>query len=92
MLKINYLTQYRKDLKKAIKQGLDLNELKMVIEILQQQIKLPAKYRDHALRDSKHYKNCRECHIHADWLLVYRIKQKELILELVRTGTHSNIL
>ena len=34
----------------------------------------------------------RECHIAPDWLLIYQIDGKELILFLTRTGTHADLL
>lgn len=43
------------------------------------------------LNDSKKYKNCGECHIEPDWLLVYQYIDDELILLLVATGSHSKI-
>lgn len=39
----------------------------------------------------KDYINVRECHIYPDWLLVYRIQKEELILDLIRTGSHSEL-
>ena len=33
----------------------------------------------------------RECHIAPDWLLIYKIEAKVLILTLQRTGTHSDL-
>lgn len=43
------------------------------------------------LNDSKNYKNCRECHIEPDWLLVYQYVDNQLILILVATGSHSDL-
>ena len=91
MLKIRYHKQFKKDLKLAIKQHLDINELKEVIELLQKQETLPIKYKDHLLNNSRDYKNSRECHIRPDWLLIYRIMKNELLLELLRTGSHSDL-
>lgn len=34
----------------------------------------------------------RECHIEPNWLLIYSINSKELILTAFRTGTHSDLL
>lgn len=48
---------------------------------------LPAKYKDHQLKGI--YKDCRECHIEPDWLLSYRIEAH--VLQLVRTGSHSDL-
>ena len=52
---------------------------------------LPTIYKDHKLNDSKNYKNARECHIKPNWLLIYQVVDKELILKLIRTGSHSEI-
>ena len=41
--------------------------------------------------DDKKYKDCFECHITPDWLLVYKIKDNELVLLLFATGTHSDL-
>ena len=38
------------------------------------------------------YKGCRECHIEPDWLLVYQYINNDLVLLLVNTGSHSDIL
>lgn len=53
---------------------------------------LDKKYKDHKLQNSRNYKNCRECHITNDWLLIYRIDNDNLLLLLLRTGTHSDLL
>ena len=47
------------------------------------------KNKDHALTGN--YSGCRECHIQPDWLLIYEISNKELILYLNRTGPHSDL-
>ncbi len=91
MLTIRYHTRFKKDFKLAIKRGFDVNELQTVITLLVSEEPLPAKYKDHALTDSKDYKGMRECHIQPDWLLIYKITHSELILSLVRTGTHSDL-
>ena len=88
---IKRTAQFKKDYKKAIKQGYKEAYFKKVLKYLVQQKPLPEKYRDHALQLTKEYKNVRECHIHPDWLLIYRISKKELILELIRTGSHSEL-
>lgn len=35
--------------------------------------------------------NVRECHIQPDWLLIYQIDNNNLILNLVRMGSHSDL-
>ena len=84
-------TQYKKDLKLARKRHLPEEELNLVVFNLANDITLDAKYKDHELISN--FKGFRECHIRPDWLLLYRKTDKgELqILELARTGTHSDI-
>lgn len=81
----------KKDLKKCIKRGLDLEQLRIVILLLQKGETIPEKYKDHPLLPTKEFINCRELHIEPDWLLVYKYSNRDVILYLVRTGTHSDL-
>lgn len=91
MLKIEFTGQFKRDYKLAVKRGCDPQELTLVITLLASQQPLPEKYRDHALENSRSYKNVRECHIKPDWLLIYKVYADRLVLELIRTGTHSDL-
>ena len=91
MLKIVFTGQFKKDYKTALKRGCDPEELKTVISLLAMQQPLPEKYRDHALESSRNYQGMRECHVKPDWLLIYRIFADKLTLELIRTGSHSDL-
>ena len=91
MLKVEFTGQFKKDYKLAMKRGCDPGKLQEVVSLLINEEPLPEKYRDHALTDSRNYRSMRECHIEPDWLLVYKIEQKVLILKLIRTGTHSDL-
>lgn len=91
MLRPVYTNKFKKDYKQAIKRGCDKTKLQEVIVLLCNQTTLPEIFRDHSLTNSRNYKDMRECHIEPDWLLVYRILKQDLILELIRTGTHSNL-
>ena len=84
-------SKFNKQLKQMKKQGKDLKKLVCVIEMLANDIKLPAKYRDHSLNNNRFFKGCRECHVEPDWLLVYKFVNKDLILFLVQTGSHSEM-
>ena len=68
-----------------------MNKLTFVVELLCAETPLPDKFRDHALVNSRNCKGMRECHIEPDWLLVYKIYKEELVLEFIRTGTHSDL-
>ena len=89
MLTLIITTQFKKDLKRIKKRGLDLNSLKFVLDTIQKQETLPLKYKDHALVGN--YKGFRECHIEPDWLLIYTISNEKLILTAARTGSHSDL-
>lgn len=89
MLTIKYETSFRKDFKRIVKRGYNIKLLEDVIGILADGKTLPEKYKDHSLTGD--YKDCRECHITPDWLLIYQIDGNELILYLTRTGTHSDL-
>lgn len=90
MREIFYSSQFKKDLKKVISQGKNIEELDSVIKLLQQDIPLPAKYNDHPLKGE--FKGARDCHINPDWILIYRKPKKDLqIISLIRTGSHSDL-
>ena len=89
MLDIQYSARFKKDYKAIQKRGYDRKRLQEVISLLAEEKPLPPKYQDHALIGN--YKGCRECHIAPDWLLIYQIKDDELVLLLIRTGTHSDL-
>lgn len=91
MLKPELTSQFKRDYKLALKRGFKSELLQEVITILCKQIPVPEKYRDHSLENSRNYKDMRELHIKSDWLLVYKIKKNDLILQLIRTGSHSDL-
>ena len=91
MLKVEFTGQFKRDYKLAIRRGCDPKELEAVITLLINEQPLPEKYQDHALTNSRNYKNMRECHIEPDWLLVYKVVKETLILRLIRTGSHSDL-
>ncbi len=88
MLKAQLGSKFKKDYKKAQKQGRDVAILKEVMTRLQCQEKLDSKFRDHDLIGN--WKGCRECHLESDWLLIYRIDNGSIVF--IRTGSHSEVL
>ncbi len=87
MLILVWQSQFKKDFKNAKKRGKKLNKLAHIITELQQGKQLPPKNNNHKLKGN--YTACWECHIEPDWLLIYKLLPKELIL--VRTGSHSDL-
>ena len=86
---IIYSNKFKKALKKCFKRGLDIEKLRDILRILEQGEVLPPEYRAHKL--SGKFNGIWECHIQADWLLIWDQKDEDLILLLLDTGTHSDI-
>jgi mRNA interferase YafQ len=82
-------TQFRRDIRNVKKRGKSLDKLKFIVTMLLNNEDLPIKNRDHQLTGN--WAGHRECHIEPDWLLIYRIYLETSTLELVRTGTHSDL-
>jgi mRNA interferase YafQ len=90
LYKVVFTHQFKKDFRKIVKQGKSESALRDVISTIAAGKKLDSKYKDHQLEGN--YKGFRECHIEPNWLLIYTLNSKELILTAVRTGTHSELL
>ena len=84
-------SKFKKQLKKVVKQGKDINKLIEVLNILSAGEELEEKYNNHNLINNKYYKDCKECHIEPDWLLIYKYNNNELILFLIEIGSHSEL-
>lgn len=88
---IEITSKFKSGYKKIRKQGKNINKLIEVLEALANGDKLDEKYKNHKLIDDKNYKDCFECHITPDWLLIYKFKDNELVLLLFATGSHSEL-
>lgn len=89
LYEIKTYKQYERDVKRAIRQGLDIEKLLDVVRLLRQGNPLPAKFRNHLLTGD--YKGFWECHISPDWLLLYQKDTEIRIISLYRTGSHADI-
>ena len=87
MLPIRPTTQFKKDLKKAAKQGRNLDNIQWILEKLATPEPLPPAFKDHKLKGV--WRDFRECHIEPDLLLIYTITDFEL--RPTRLGTHSQL-
>ena len=83
LYEIRTYKQYDRDVKLAVRRGLDIDKLLDAVKLLQQGEPLPAKYRNHLL--SGDYKGYWECHINPDWLLLYEKDTEIRIISLYRT-------
>ena len=84
LLKTN---RFKRDLKRAIKRGKDLDKLWIIVELLLDNKPLEKLHRPHPL--SGNYATAWECHIEPDWLLIWNPEVDQLVLS--RTGTHSDL-
>ena len=84
-----FLNSFKKDYKLADKRGLFTAELDTVLTALINGNELPPKYKNHKLKGN--YKDCHECHIRPDWLLIYRIDENNNSITFIRTGSHSDL-
>ena len=89
---IKYTKEFKKSIKKLTKQGKNIDKLLNIVDKLSKGIPLEIKYRDHALYNDNRFQNCRDCHIEPDWVLKYKYLDENLILLLVNTGSHSEVL
>ncbi|OLO10029.1 damage-inducible protein [Chromohalobacter japonicus] len=80
-------SQFKRDVKRAVKRGKDMTKLKSLLGLLVAQAPLSEEYQDHPLRGN--WNGYRDAHIEPDWLLLYCVVEDEL--HLARTGSHSDL-
>jgi mRNA interferase YafQ len=86
---LKYSSRFKKDLK-IYKHNKDLLvDLEKVLDILISGKDLPLKNLNHRL--SGEFKDCFECHIRPDVILIYKIEKLEITILLLRIGSHSDL-
>lgn len=88
---VQYTSRFKKEFKKILKQGKDEKLFLEVLNVIANGEELEEKYRNHKLINDKTFKECYECHIQPDWLLVYKVQDNDLVLLLFATGSHSDL-
>ena len=89
--RIEYTNKFKKQIRKILKQKKDEQLLLESITKLENLEELEPKYKNHNLINDKIYKDCSECHLKPDWLLVYKYIDDKLVLLLFATGSHSDL-
>lgn len=82
-----YTRQFERDIDRAKRRGKDLEKFKIIAKTLVEGEKLDPLHRDHRLIGD--YSGRRECHIEANWLLIYKLEAEWIIFE--RLGSHSDL-
>ena len=89
MFKVEYTSQFKRDLKLANKRKKNIGTLQRIMKNIEHEETLNPKFRDHALTGN--WKSHRELHIEPDWSLIYKLIPEEKVVIFVRTGTHSDL-
>ena len=91
MKEIVFTRRFERDFRRLKKQlpadALDYETLEYVFELLQRGTSLPSPFREHSL--GREYTGFFECHVDADWLLVYRVTRTRIVFH--RTGRHRDL-
>jgi len=86
MVSLRYSKKFKKDLRLFKNDKKVISELENILDFLIFERTLPKKYLNHGLKGE--FKDCFECHIKPDILLIYKIKKEELCILLLRIGSH----
>jgi mRNA interferase YafQ len=89
MLAPNFHGSFKKERKLMQKRNKDMDKLTEVMAMLIKEQPLPPKYENHPLHGE--YKGWWECHVEPNWLLIYRIDNKNRRIIFYRTGSHSDL-
>ena len=78
---------FRRLKRRLARHALDYETLEYVFRLLQSATALPDEFREHPLEDE--FAGFTECHMDADWLLIYRVARNRIVFH--RTGTHREL-
>ena len=82
-------SRFKRDVRRCQRQQKNMDKFKTVHELLTAGKPLPTRNKDHLLTGN--WSSYRECHLEPDWLLIYRVNEKEQIIEYVRMGSHADL-
>jgi mRNA interferase YafQ len=89
MFEVIFTNQFKRDYKLCIKRNFDINLLDNLLISLAENGTVPSYCKPHIL--SGKLQNLWECHIKADWLLIWKKDEVTKKIALVGTGTHSDL-
>ena len=87
MRTVSYSSIVKKDQARMVRRGKDAEKLFKAVFYLKENGTLPMQYAAHKLHGE--YVGFWECHLEADWLLIYTITPEAVII--MRTGTHADL-
>ncbi|GAB6012630.1 type II toxin-antitoxin system YafQ family toxin [Viscerimonas tarda] len=89
MYEIEYTNSFKKDYKRVLKRGYNVELLTKLFEQLMADGNVNPVYKPHKLLGN--YAGYWECHIQSDWLLIWEIDEQNQCIILYYTGTHSDL-
>jgi mRNA interferase YafQ len=82
--------RFKKEFARMEKRGKNMDKLIEVMALLLNEQPLLARHHNHPLHGGE-WEGKWECHVEPDWLLVYRIDQKNRRVLFYRTGAHADL-
>lgn len=89
MFLLKYSKCFKKDLKLYKHNRAVIVELEKILDTLVKGEKLPIKNYNHRLAGE--FKDCFECHIRPDVLLIYKIEKSKITILLLKIGSHAEL-
>lgn len=89
MYNLIYSKKFKKAYKKIKKTDQSYKKLIDLLYLLQRDSELDPKYKKHKLHGE--FKNCFECHVTPDLLLIYKKKDQQLEILLLHLGSHPKL-
>jgi mRNA interferase YafQ len=89
MLKHTFTKPFRKELRLMEKRGLNLVKLREVMDMIINEQPLPPERCNHPLHGK--WEGSFDCHIHGDWVLIYKLNHTARTVTFQRTGSHSDL-
>jgi len=89
MYVVKVTNRFKKDVERCRRRNLDLSKLETIVDILKETGGLPVQYKPHKLKGK--YAGLWECHIEPDWLMTWEQNDRQLIILLMQTSTHSDL-
>ncbi len=87
--KLRITGECKQNLKQCKRRGLPMDELWKVVGKLLNGEQLEEKYHAHILTGNR--RGQWKCHIRPDWLLIWEVREQEIVLVLLNTGSHSDL-
>lgn len=88
MKTIRFSSRFKKDAKRYRNQPEKMEKVAAILRMLRDEQPIPREYRPHRLAGE--YKDCMECHIEGDFLLIWIDETREQI-GVLRLGSHSEL-